>query len=58
MQLGEPSISADIYLSALLILGVLDFAAPALPDTLTDLKHLKVRVKLMTKNIPIDDNDF
>ncbi len=43
LELGEPAIAAHVYLSALMVVGLLDTACPTLPAALQ--QPLKIRVR-------------
>ena len=46
LEQGDPGASAGLYLSALMVLGAIDIAAPPLPSHLVDLSSKNNRVRL------------
>jgi transcriptional regulator with XRE-family HTH domain len=60
LELGEPAIAAHVYLSAMLVVGLLDTACPSLPEHLQraalptlESQFAKIRVR---KPIPAPDD--
>ncbi len=48
VEKGEPTVAVSVYLSVLMVVGLLDLACPALPASLTgdgDGAHPKARVR-------------
>ena len=56
LERGEPGAATDLYLNALLILGILDAAAPALPNALWEMRDTNRRTRL--RGVEGDDDDF
>ncbi len=56
LERGDPGAGIGLYLSALMILGAIDIAAPPLPAAITALPESKQRVRL--PNSENDDDDF
>lgn len=56
LERGDPGAGAGLYLTALMILGALDLAAPPLPSHLVDLPDPQGRVRL--PRAPGADDDF
>ena len=48
LELGEPAIAAHVYLSALMVIGLLDAACPTLPASLQ--QPLKIRVRKLSRS--------
>ncbi len=46
LERGEPGAAVDLYLNALLILGVMDVAVPALPNPLWEMRNVNRRTRL------------
>ena len=55
LEKGESGAAVDLYLNALLILGIIDSAAPALPNNLWQMANPNSRTRL---NSVEGDDDF
>jgi transcriptional regulator with XRE-family HTH domain len=56
LEKGDPGAGAGLYLSALMVLGVLEIAAPLLPEHLLHMPHASRRVR--TSHAHGLDDDF
>lgn len=56
LEKGDPGAGAGLYLSALMVLGALEIAAPLLPEHLLHMPNANRRVR--TSHAHAADNDF
>ncbi len=56
LERGEPGAAVDLYLNALLILGIMDAAVPALSNSLWEMRNANSRTRLTATEG--DDDDF